>query len=250
MLTVDDYGAIQRARRDGKSIRQIASDFNHSRNTIRLILQHPEPNPSPRNYSAPVLGPFQALIDQILLDDEEAPPSNATPPCRCFVACKMNTGTTDVTARCNAMCTRTDAAIARRSSLWGTCQANASRPILATSTSISPMAGGRFLSWSRPGLLERSLRSGSPLRAHRGDPRRHGQGLRVPRLRPQGGLVEQPQDRCHAHPSRTRTPAPSPLRRAGQPLRLRSPLLHARSGQREACGSTRWLQWQILRSTC
>src|SRR5271157_4811793 len=74
MLTVDDYGAIRRARRDGKSIRQIARDFNHSRNTIRLILQHPEPNPSPRNYSAPVLGSFQALIDQILVDDEDAPP--------------------------------------------------------------------------------------------------------------------------------------------------------------------------------
>jgi len=76
MLTVDDYGAIRRARRDGKSIRQIARDFNHSRNTIRLILQHPEPNPNPstRNYSAPVLGLFQSLIDQILVDDEDAPP--------------------------------------------------------------------------------------------------------------------------------------------------------------------------------
>src|SRR5271165_3732595 len=30
-------------------------------------------------------------------------------------------------------------------------QSNASRPISATSTSISPMAGGRFPSWSRPG---------------------------------------------------------------------------------------------------
>src|SRR5208282_2382059 len=30
--------------------------------------------PSPRNYSAPVLGSFQALIDQILVDDEDAPP--------------------------------------------------------------------------------------------------------------------------------------------------------------------------------
>ena len=27
VLTVDDYGAIRRARRDGKSIRQIASQF-------------------------------------------------------------------------------------------------------------------------------------------------------------------------------------------------------------------------------
>ena len=59
MLTVDDYGAIRRARRDGKSIRQIASDFQHSRNTIRKILKQAEPNPFPsaRNRFAPLLGP-------------------------------------------------------------------------------------------------------------------------------------------------------------------------------------------------
>ncbi len=28
VLTVDDYGAIRRARRDGKSIRQIAREFD------------------------------------------------------------------------------------------------------------------------------------------------------------------------------------------------------------------------------
>ncbi len=139
MLTVDDYGAIRRARRDGKSIRQIARDFNHSRNMICLILQHPDPNPSPRNYAAPVLGPFQALIDQILVDDEDAPPKQ------------------------------------RHTALWGTCQANASRPILATFTSISPMAGGRFPSWSRPGPT-RTLPSfwlsplASPDRDRAGDP--------------------------------------------------------------------------------
>ena len=32
MLTVDDYGAIRRARRDGKSIRQIAREFGHGSN--------------------------------------------------------------------------------------------------------------------------------------------------------------------------------------------------------------------------
>ena len=76
MLTVDDYGAIRRARRDGKSIRQIASDFQHSRNTIRKILKQAEPNPFPltRNRFAPLLGPVQAVIDQILIDDETAPP--------------------------------------------------------------------------------------------------------------------------------------------------------------------------------
>ena len=75
MLTVDDYGAIRRARRDGKTIRQIAREFRHSRNTIRKILKQAEPNPLPvsRGRFAPLLGPVAAIIDQILLDDETAP---------------------------------------------------------------------------------------------------------------------------------------------------------------------------------
>jgi transposase len=76
VLTVDDYGAIRRARRDGMSIRRIASQFRHSRNTIRKILKlpHPDPLPPARQRSAPVLGPVQAAVDQILRDDEDAPP--------------------------------------------------------------------------------------------------------------------------------------------------------------------------------
>ena len=76
MLTVDDYGAIRRAWRDGKSIRQIASEFAHSRNTIRRILKQAEPDPFPstRDRFAPLLGPVEAVIDQILIDDESAPP--------------------------------------------------------------------------------------------------------------------------------------------------------------------------------
>ncbi len=74
MLTVDDYGAIRRARRGGKSIRQIAREFKLSRITIRKALKHPEPTTAARNRSAPKLGPFQGIIDQILVDDETAPP--------------------------------------------------------------------------------------------------------------------------------------------------------------------------------
>ena len=76
MLTVDDYGTIRRARRDGKSIRQIAHEFEHSRRTIRHVLKHGEPSPGPqtRNRTAPVLGPLHAIVDQILADDEKAPP--------------------------------------------------------------------------------------------------------------------------------------------------------------------------------
>ena len=76
MVTVDDYGAIRRALRDGMSIRQIARQFGHSRRTVRHALAHADPHPEPltRNRSAPKLGPFQAVIDQILVDDETAPP--------------------------------------------------------------------------------------------------------------------------------------------------------------------------------
>src|SRR5512135_2545171 len=76
VVTVDDYGAIRRAYRDGMSIRQIAQQLGHSRRTVRHALVHADPHPEPltRNRFAPKLGPFQTLIDQILLDDETAPP--------------------------------------------------------------------------------------------------------------------------------------------------------------------------------
>ena len=76
MLTVNDYGDIRRAHRDGMSIKGIAREFEHSRNTIRRILANAEPNPivQVRERTAPVLGPFFTIIDQILRDDETAPP--------------------------------------------------------------------------------------------------------------------------------------------------------------------------------
>jgi len=76
VLTVDDYGAIRRARRDGKSIREIARTFHHTRRKIRQVLNESEPRPYTRTNDrpAPVLGPFHAVVDQILIDDEAAPP--------------------------------------------------------------------------------------------------------------------------------------------------------------------------------
>jgi transposase len=76
VVTVDDYGAIRRARRDGTSIRRIARELKHSRTTVRDALKHGEPDPGPktRNRAAPVLGPFRTIVDQILVDDETAPP--------------------------------------------------------------------------------------------------------------------------------------------------------------------------------
>ena len=76
MLTVDDYGAVRRAHRDRMSIREIARTFHHSRYKIRLILEQSEPVPplQTRNRLAPVLGPLHPVIDQILADDQQAPP--------------------------------------------------------------------------------------------------------------------------------------------------------------------------------
>lgn len=75
MLTVVDYGKIRRAERDGMSIRAIARTFHHSRHTIRKVLDSPEPEPYTRQGEShsPVLGPFKAMIEQILSGDEQEP---------------------------------------------------------------------------------------------------------------------------------------------------------------------------------
>ena len=75
MLTVEDYGRIRIAHRDGMSIRQIARRYGHSRRKIRQVLGESEPRPYTRRQGrpAPRLGPYKALIDQILAEDEQAP---------------------------------------------------------------------------------------------------------------------------------------------------------------------------------
>jgi len=76
MLTVDKYTRIRQAHRDGMSIRAIARTFHHSRHKVREVLSNPEPKPytrlgEPRAYK---LGGFYQVIQQILSDDEQAPP--------------------------------------------------------------------------------------------------------------------------------------------------------------------------------
>ena len=75
MLTVEDYGRIRRAHRDGLSIRAIARTFHHSRRKVREALANPEPGSYTRTKDppAPVLGPFKPIIDAILAADEHAP---------------------------------------------------------------------------------------------------------------------------------------------------------------------------------
>lgn len=76
MLTVEEYARIRRANRDGMSIREIARRFHHSRKKIREVLRSPEPQPYTRRKPAPApkLGPFHRIIDEILKEDESAPP--------------------------------------------------------------------------------------------------------------------------------------------------------------------------------
>src|SRR3954464_15202076 len=75
MLTVDDYGKIRRAFRDGMSIRDIARTFPHSRAKVRHILAQAQPAPYTRCKPppSPVLGSLHAIIDAILAADEDAP---------------------------------------------------------------------------------------------------------------------------------------------------------------------------------
>jgi len=75
MLTVEDYGQIRRAHRDGLSIRAIAGTLHHSRRKVREALAKPEPRPYTRTKDppAPALGPFKVVIDAILAAEEQAP---------------------------------------------------------------------------------------------------------------------------------------------------------------------------------
>src|SRR5690606_20772816 len=87
MLTVDDYGRIRRAHRDGMSIREIAQKFHHSRRKVREVLRglgEPTPRRRPATPSAPKLGPFHELILQMLQADETAPPKQRHTRMRIF----------------------------------------------------------------------------------------------------------------------------------------------------------------------
>jgi hypothetical protein len=71
MITVDDYGTIRRAHRDGMSIRRIARQFGRSCRVVRHAITHAEPYPEllTTNRLAPKLGLLHPIIDQILADD-------------------------------------------------------------------------------------------------------------------------------------------------------------------------------------
>jgi transposase len=75
MRTVEHFATIRQLRRDGLTIRQIADQLHHSPKTILKALAHPQPPPYTRAEprSAPMFGPFRALVDAIVAADETAP---------------------------------------------------------------------------------------------------------------------------------------------------------------------------------
>lgn len=76
MFTVDLYAQIRLAHRDGLSIRALARKFKCSRQFVRKALLHAEPPGYQQTQarSCPTIDPFKSIIDQILQDDQHAPP--------------------------------------------------------------------------------------------------------------------------------------------------------------------------------
>lgn len=77
MITVTDRERIRRAHFvEHKSIRQIAREFKHSRETVKQALASAEPTQYTLQVVrvAPVLGPYKARIDQLLAENEQLPP--------------------------------------------------------------------------------------------------------------------------------------------------------------------------------
>ena len=76
MLKVDQFGRIQRAHRDGMSIREISRRFGHSRKTVRKSLAYAAPPEYTRRQPAErpkLTAVFRDHIEQILKDDESQP---------------------------------------------------------------------------------------------------------------------------------------------------------------------------------
>ena len=163
--------------------------------------KHPEPNsdsPRPGTEMLPVLGPFS--------HDHRPDPSPMTRP-RPQAAAHRHAGVSSPSRR---------AWLRRRLRPSATLSVQAptgeTRNIHSLGTSSGPTPRSRFRPYPRRfprrpparsvpgydlGLLQLPLRPGSALRAHRGDPRRHGQRPSSSSARPQGSLVGQPQNGRH-----------------------------------------------------
>lgn len=76
MIKVDERERIRRAYyREGKSIRQIAKEMHHSRETVGKAIGSAEPAKygSKKPRPAPVLGPYMARVEELLEENERLP---------------------------------------------------------------------------------------------------------------------------------------------------------------------------------
>ena len=76
MIKVDERERIRRAHLvERKSIRQIARELRHSRETVKKIVESTEPTTYTlkKRRRAPVLGPYMARIDELLEENERLP---------------------------------------------------------------------------------------------------------------------------------------------------------------------------------
>lgn len=86
MLPVEQRLEIRLRHRDGQSVRQIARELGHSRKAVKKALQE---GPSPGYHRqapapCPKLGPFLAVIEEILAGDAKAPPKQRHTAMRIF----------------------------------------------------------------------------------------------------------------------------------------------------------------------
>ncbi len=87
MLTVEKYGRIRRAHRDGMSIREIARQFHHSRSKVREVLcggGEPKKYRRRETQNFPKLALMLDRIREILKVDESAPPKQRHTAMRLF----------------------------------------------------------------------------------------------------------------------------------------------------------------------
>jgi transposase len=77
MLTVLDFLEIRKAHAGGESMRSIAARLGHCQKSVSRAIRSQTGEPSSYRRTKPVgypkLGPFVAIIEQILRDDESAP---------------------------------------------------------------------------------------------------------------------------------------------------------------------------------
>ena len=235
MLTVDDYGAIRRARRDGKSIRQIAREFDHSRTPSGRFSSIPSPIQRLGIASHQNSVPSTRSSTRSFWTTRPRRPSSVTPRRRCSVAFATNTTTAAATPRCNAICSST----AKRKQETFIPLGHLPGERLEADFGhihVDFPDGRRLVSF----LVTTWAYSNYPF------------VLALPFERTEAileGMVtafeffgcvpkevwwDNPKTVATLILARTRTTAPSPIRGAGQPLRLQSPLLHAGTGQRKA----------------